>query len=111
VRIFCFSFVVYLAVLFVQPCQNLTAFADCIDTQNAAISGCGPTSDHRTEAEECSPFCGCSCSGNPIAISAVEFSLGPDGKIQLSDSNFAEYSSPHIKTYQNVIWQPPKQFV
>lgn len=107
-RVFCFIFIVYLVLLLTQPCQDLAAtVGDCgeTDTQTAHVES---TSDTDPLADECSPFCICSCCSHPVANHKLSLGITSEVKYIAISTTLTEYINPYTKGHQNSIWQPPK---
>lgn len=107
-RVFCFSFIVYLMLLLTQPCQDLASMVnDCADknTQTAHVES---TSKNNPKADECSPFCICSCCSLSVADRSVAVIVSSDVKNASISSTLAVYANPYSKAHQNSVWQPPK---
>jgi hypothetical protein len=109
VRVFCFSFVVYLVLLLTQPCQDLAAMVnDCADN-NAHVAHLERTSDTEPPGpDECSPFCVCSCCSLSVVNHTVPVGVMTKAENVTIPSTLIEYTNPYTKAHQNSIWQPPK---
>lgn len=107
-RIFCFSFIVYLVILLTQPCQDLIAKFDECSKQDTQIAHTEKQSDPFPQSDDCSPFCFCSCCSLSVAnrSSAIAATARIEPVAILTATS--EYRSPNTATYHDSIWQPPK---
>ncbi|MBC7898587.1 MAG: hypothetical protein H7070_00915 [Saprospiraceae bacterium] len=107
-RVFCFTFIVYVMLLLTQPCQDLAAAAvddRGADTRTAHMES---TSDADPLADECPPFCICSCCSHPVVNRKPSLGIISEVKYIVISKTLAEYTDPYSKVHHNAIWQPPK---
>ncbi len=107
-RVFCFSFIVYLVLLMSQPCKDVVAQASqCCDEPE--VSAHFESSNHHESAEdECSPFCICSCCGQMVANHTISFGVTRDVETAKFTASLISYSAPDSASFTTSVWQPPK---
>lgn len=108
VRVFCFSYIVYLLVLLAQPCQDVVAQThDCCNEPE--MSAHFENSSHNEPGEdECSPFCICSCCGQAVASHKTSFGVTLDIETARFNTPLMTYSPPDTASFTISVWQPPK---
>jgi hypothetical protein len=108
VRVFCFSFIIYLVLLVTQPCQDVVAQAGgCCDEPE--MSAHFESSSHNEPSEdECSPFCICSCCGQAVASHKNSFGVTLDVETATVTASLKTYSPPDTASFTTSVWQPPK---
>lgn len=108
VRVFCFSFIVYLVLLMSQPCKDVVAQASqCGDEPE--VSAHFESSNHQETAEdECSPYCMCSCCGQAVARNQTSFDTTFDVETTYNAARLTTYSAPNGSLFPTSVWQPPK---
>lgn len=105
-KIFCFTFIVYIVVLSVQPCQDFLAAFDDGDKVNAEVAHVSELPAE--EADDCSPFCICSCCSHAVADRCVFRSIAADTVIATTELKPNTYRNPYTNGFHTSIWQPPK---
>jgi hypothetical protein len=108
-KAFIFAFVVYLAILSVQPCQDLIGGVRR-DSEAVTVLASGQDQEIPTsgEQEECSPFCICSCRQAPTAFEHAFLPLPHDLIAAAASQPASHYKASHTSNPDNSIWQPPK---
>lgn len=107
-KVFCFSFIVYIVLLLTQPCQDFAATANDSVYNKSPYSQQQKPSNHNSQSDECSPFCICSCCSLSVVEHSVSFTLTSVLKSVEIKANLANYTNPNSETLQTSIWQPPK---
>ncbi|MCY7376986.1 MAG: hypothetical protein LH472_13590 [Pyrinomonadaceae bacterium] len=106
-KIFGFTFIVYLLLLSWQPCQDFVVEdVSCSFAENQQSH----LHDHRPseEAGNCSPFCICSCCQTATADTHLTFSVKSRFTISVEKTFKAFYQNNYSQQNLNSIWQPPK---
>ncbi|MEQ1922554.1 MAG: DUF6660 family protein [Pyrinomonadaceae bacterium] len=107
-RVFCFSFIVYLVLLLTQPCQDVVAqTSDCCNKADIATH-IDRSTDTDSHGDDCSPFCICSCCSHPVASHKFTFGVKLDLEIAKITAPFNTYSAPDTASFTTSVWQPPK---
>lgn len=96
--------IVYILFLLTQPCQDVFAAPKNINS-SADIQ---QTEHEEKEADECSPFCICSCCSLSVGYHSLTSVLEPNPVISIHRTNSTEYCEPHLNNFSDAIWQPPK---
>lgn len=107
-RVFSFIFIIYILLLSVMPCDEMTANAELrfdensyqIQRQNNA-----PTDE---SGDDCSPFCICSCCHFSTAFQFKTFAVTSKITVSVGFKPENLYRNPYAQTYKTSIWQPPK---
>ena len=107
-KVFCFSFIVYFVLLITQPCEDILAYVDSCNGKNTEIVHLDNTSDSDPQADDCSPFCICSCCSLSAADRSVARYISASIESVSIEIEAIEYLNPYSKAHQNSIWQPPK---
>jgi hypothetical protein len=107
-KVFCFILTIYILVLSLQPCDEMTAIAELRADKGSHETQVqtGEQTDEKTD--DCSPFCICSCCHFSTVYQFKSFSV--TNKITasaISRPNFP-YQNPYYQIYKTSIWQPPK---
>lgn len=108
-KLFSAIFIIYLAFLAVQPCEDLVA-RDGFDDHAASVEQTAPQDDCPDSApdHECSPFCICSCR----QMSAMQFdlkaALTPNVKFDRHTISSHVFNNDYSHQFLDTIWQPPK---
>ena len=108
VKVICFSFIVYIVVLLAQPCQDLAAMVEDRNDNKTQISRIQSSHETDPKADECSPFCVCSCCSLSIVDRSITVGVAFEPERIAALAGLIGYSSPYSKAHQNSIWQPPK---
>ena len=107
-KVFCFIFSVYILLLSLAPCDELTAMAEF---ENANVSQeTFIHNDFQTDenGDDCSPFCICSCCHFSTVYQFKTFSVTEKITILAVSTPENSYQNPYLKDHKNSIWQPPK---
>lgn len=106
-RILTYIFVAYLLVLSVQPCSDSLIPRD---NQGHTIerTAYADRSSQEINADYCSPFCICSCCGQPVPTIAYYLPFVVTAETELVHGEFSLYTSPYQSHLTYSIWQPPK---
>lgn len=108
-KIFCFSFIVYIVLLLTQPCQDMGAvIGNNVAAGDTRFSQNDPRPHNDSSMDECSPFCICSCCSLSVADHTVSIQITAALIVTFNSTIQVEYKNPNTTTYQASIWQPPK---
>ena len=92
---------IYLLALSIVPCPDMSiehAGHKVGHMQNAA-------NDQANAADQCSPFCACSCCVSPMVHQAYVIIVS---SLSFSHYHYPKYHSFFFSTPLKAIWQPPK---
>lgn len=107
-KIFCFSFIVYLLVLSWQPCNDLTAkFSSCESKSFTETTHLSET-ETPDEPDDCSPFCICSCRQISTVYTNLNFIATSALIASFENAPEISYQNPYSHQNLDLIWQPPK---
>lgn len=107
-KIFCLSFIFYLLVLSWQPCNDLTAkFSPC-ESKSVAETVHLHETETPDEADDCSPFCICSCCQISTVYANLNFSVTSAFVASFENAPESLYQNPYSFQNPDLIWQPPK---
>lgn len=105
----CLIFILYILILLSQPCQDVFALPNDMNSkQVASIQTEIPGDPGSPNGEACSPFCICSCCSLSVADQNFTVRVTLDAEVGPIAAPPLHYASPYNKTYQNYIFQPPK---
>lgn len=107
-RIFGFIFTAYILALSLQPCQEWNIPAETPGGINAVYSRSDHVSGIKTEEDDCSPFCVCSCCYVSVADRYFPFALPKEAAAVPETTLSADYQNPNLDAHVTPIWQPPK---
>lgn len=93
---------IYFFGLSVKICDDHIAFSDNCEVTSCAHLENGQTDNHI--ADECSPFCMCSCCGTITIFYAIKYTFERDFTALPKTS----YSENFFSVTSSSIWQPPK---
>ena len=107
-KVFCFSFIVYIVLLLTQPCQDAGAMVNNGVAKTTPFSQNDKPYQNDPRSDECSPFCICSCCGLSVAEHSTSLRVTTRIERIALPTIFIEYKNSNTTTYQDSIWQPPK---
>lgn len=101
-RIFSYILVMVVLVLNLVPCAD----AHDTDVENATVYATEQESSHSsTGADDCTPFCHCSCCAASTTLKMCGSLKSPFHSFTTAELHYIEDSYPSIS---HTIWQPPK---
>lgn len=107
-RIFCFIFTAYVLALSLQPCQEWSVSAEASGALNDVYSQSEHVNGIETEADDCSPFCVCSCCYVSVADRYFPYAPPKEAAAVPETTLSADYQNPNLDAHVTPIWQPPK---
>lgn len=107
-KIFCFSFIVYLLVLSWQPCNDLSAKLSIGKSDSVVKTNHLNEMETTNESDDCSPFCICSCGQISPVYTNLNFSVTSASVASIENAPEISYQNPYSFQNPDLIWQPPK---
>lgn len=100
---FLLLFNIYLLSLAFFPCADVDT---CIESNESLITTSTNNKEDHKEAENCTPFCICTCCAAPIIHQAI--GLGETSKQTYFTTSYPSLSIHYPSHAAAAIWQPPK---
>ncbi len=91
----------YILVLSLAPCGDSVECGERNKTEKSHNS-------HKHENENCTPFCICTCCGQPVASNINYPVVQTVSKPEIFNKSVAIYNQTFFPKYCANIWQPPK---
>lgn len=107
-RLFSAIFVAYIALVSLQPCDEMLSRAVGIDERAASVLASENPESEDPDCQECSPFCICSCCKVNAAFSYSLRSFQDEIAEFAASQIKPEYENADFRGHSNSIWQPPK---
>lgn len=105
-KIFTFTFILYILLLLTQPCQD--TFAQNNGSVVPDTNNVQQPAEDEPMPDDCSPFCICACRQVPSAYQDFTSVLVLDVTAAATAAPILEYQNPYTKNFHSSIWQPPK---
>ncbi len=106
-KLFCFIFYIYLVFLSVLPCSDREECAKNNKIEQTVFAANHHQYSH--QAEQCTPFCICSCCGvNGFELQTPLFKFTEKKGFINKEKQNSIYAFVYSNEFTSNIWQPPK---